>query len=166
MKGYEVDISNGGASGLIRSRCEPAPDLIILDWNLPDFSGIDIYQRMRVSGVHTPILILTVNDDVHDRVTALDAGVDDYLIKPFSIDELMARLRTMHRRAETFSKQQTAGDLDSQLQVADLKLNVQTPDVSRASRSIQLSVKEYDLLKFLMRGTGPVLERQEIMRGV
>ena len=104
VEGYEVDISNDGASGLIRSRCEPAPDLIILDWNLPDFSGIDICQRMRVSGVHTPILMLTGNDDVHDRVTALDAGVDDYLIKPFSIDELMARLRAMHRRAETFSK--------------------------------------------------------------
>lgn len=82
VEGYEVDISNDGASGLIRSRCEPAPDLIILDWNLPDFSGIDICQRMRVSGVHTPILMLTGNDDVHDRVTALDAGVDDYLIKP------------------------------------------------------------------------------------
>ena len=100
VEGYEVDISNDGASGLIRSRCEPAPDLIILDWNLPDFSGIDICQRMRVSGVHTPILMLTGNDDVHDRVTALDAGVDDYLIKPFSIDELMARLRAMHRRAD------------------------------------------------------------------
>ena len=166
VEGYEVDISNDGASGLIRSRCEPAPDLIILDWNLPDFSGIDICQRMRVSGVHTPILMLTGNDDVHDRVTALDAGVDDYLIKPFSIDELMARLRAMHRRAETFSKQQTAGAPDSHLQVADLKMNVQTRDVTRAGRSIQLSVKEYDLLNFLMRGAGRVLERQEIMRGV
>ena len=97
VEGYEVDIADDGASGLIRSRSEPAPDLIILDWNLPDFSGIDICQRMRIGGVHTPILMLTGHDDVHDRVTALDAGVDDYLVKPFSIDELMARLRAMHR---------------------------------------------------------------------
>ena len=97
VEGYEVDIADDGASGLIRSRSEPAPDLIILDWNLPDFSGIDICQRMRIGGVHTPILMLTGHDDVHERVTALDAGVDDYLVKPFSIDELMTRLRAMHR---------------------------------------------------------------------
>ena len=166
VEGYEVDIADDGASGLIRSRSEPEPDLIILDWNLPDFSGIDICQRMRVGGVHTPILMLTGHDDVHDRVTALDAGVDDYLVKPFSIDELMARLRAMHRRAETFSCKGDTGSQDVRLQVADLSMDTRTRDVSRAGRSIQLSVKEYDLLNFLMRGAGRVLERQEIMRGV
>ncbi|MGE4582062.1 MAG: response regulator transcription factor [Synechococcus sp.] len=166
VEGYEVDIANDGASGLIRSRSEPAPDLIILDWNLPDFSGIDICQRMRVGGVHTPILMLTGHDDVHDRVTALDAGVDDYLVKPFSIDELMARLRAMHRRAETFSSKGNLNSEDIRLQVADLSMDTRTRDVSRAGRSIQLSVKEYDLLNFLMRGAGRVQERQDIMRGV
>ena len=166
VEGYEVDIADDGASGLIRSRSEPEPDLIILDWNLPDFSGIDICQRMRTGGVHTPILMLTGHDDVHDRVTALDAGVDDYLVKPFSIDELMARLRAMHRRAETFSYKGNTGSQDVRLQVADLSMDTRTRDVSRAGRSIQLSVKEYDLLNFLMRGAGRVLERQEIMRGV
>ena len=166
VEGYEVDIADDGASGLIRSRSEPEPDLIILDWNLPDFSGIDICQRMRVGRVHTPILMLTGHDDVHDRVTALDAGVDDYLVKPFSIDELMARLRAMHRRAETFSCKGDTGSQDVRLQVADLSMDTRTRDVSRAGRSIQLSVKEYDLLNFLMRGAGRVLERQEIMRGV
>ena len=166
VEGYEVDIADDGASGLIRSRSEPEPDLIILDWNLPDFSGIDICQRMRVGGVHTPILMLTGHDDVHDRVTALDAGVDDYLVKPFSIDELMARLRAMHRRAETFSCKGDTGSKDVRLQVADLSMDTRTRDVSRAGRAIQLSVKEYDLLNFLMRGAGRVLERQEIMRGV
>ena len=166
VEGYEVDIADDGASGLIRSRSEPAPDLIILDWNLPDFSGIDICQRMRIGGVHTPILMLTGHDDVHDRVTALDAGVDDYLVKPFSIDELMARLRAMHRRAETFSSNGNTNSEDLRLQVADLTMDTRTRDVSRAGESIQLSVKEYDLLNFLMRGAGRVLERQDIMRGV
>ena len=123
MEGYEVDIADDGASGLIRSRSEPAPDLIIVDWNLPDFSGIDICQRMRIGGVHTPILMLTGHDDVHDRVTALDAGVDDYLVKPFSIDELMARLRAMHRRAETFSSKRNTNLEDVRLQVADLTMD-------------------------------------------
>ena len=166
VEGYDVDIADDGASGLIRSRSEPTPDLIILDWNLPDFTGIDICQRIRAGGVHTPILMLTGHDEVNDRVTALDAGVDDYLIKPFSIDELMARLRAMHRRAETFSGR---GDSDQEavvLQVADLSMDTRTRDVKRGDRGIQLSVKEYDLLNFLMRGAGRVLERHEIMRGV
>ena len=166
VEGYVVDVADDGASGLIRSRTEPAPDLIILDWNLPDFSGIDICQRMRAGGIHTPILMLTGHDDVHDRVKALDAGVDDYLVKPFSIDELMARLRAMHRRAETFSGSGSQERQDVVLQVADLTLDTRTRDVKRNGRSIQLSVKEYDLLNFLLRGAGRVLERQEIMRGV
>ena len=166
VEGYDVDIANDGASGLIRSRSEPSPDLIILDWNLPDFSGIDICQRIRAGGITIPILMLTGHDEITDRVKALDAGVDDYLIKPFSIDELMARLRAMHRRAETFSGPVSGSEVTELLQVADLKMNTRTRDVSRGDRDIRLSVKEYDLLNFLMRGTGRVLERQEIMRGV
>ena len=166
IEGYDVDIASNGAAGLIRSRSEPTPDLIILDWNLPDFNGIDICQRIRAGGICTPILMLTGHDEVSDRVTALDAGVDDYLIKPFSIDELMARLRAMQRRAEAFSGGGEAGQDVVQLTVSDLSMNIRTRDVRRAGRSIQLSVKEYDLLNFLMRGAGRVLERQEIMRGV
>ena len=93
VEGYEVVVAADGASGLFHARETPGPDLIVLDWNLPDFTGIDICQRIRTSGVTTPILMLTGHDDISDRVTALDAGVDDYLIKPFSIEELMARLR-------------------------------------------------------------------------
>ena len=166
VEGYDVDIASYGATGLIRSRSEPAPDLIILDWNLPDFSGIDICQRIRAGGICTPILMLTGHEEVSDRVTALDAGVDDYLIKPFSIDELMARLRAMQRRAEAFSGRNEPGQEAVQLRVADLSMDTRTRDVKRAGRSIQLSVKEYDLLNCLMRGSGRVLERQEIMRAV
>ena len=166
VEGYDVDIASDGATGLIRSRSEPAPDLIILDWNLPDFSGIDICQRIRAGGICTPILMLTGHGEVSDRVTTLDAGVDDYLIKPFSIDELMARLRAMQRRAEAFSGRNEPGQEAVQLRVADLSMDTRTRDVKRAGRSIQLSVKEYDLLNCLMRGSGRVLERQEIMRAV
>ena len=166
VEGYDVDIANDGAGGLIRSRTEPLPDLIILDWNLPDFSGIDICQRIRAGGVTTPILMLTGHDEITDRVKALDAGVDDYLIKPFSIDELMARLRAMRRRAESFSSAAGPDGQPERLQVADLIMDTRTRDVSRAGRSIHLSVKEYELLNFLMRGAGRVLERSEIMHGV
>ena len=166
VEGYDVDVEQDGAGGLIRSRTDPTPDLIILDWNLPDFSGIDICQRIRAGGVIIPILMVTGHDEITDRVKALDAGVDDYLIKPFSIDELMARLRAMHRRAETFSGASGSAENAETLQVSDLTLNTRTRDVSRGDRAIHLSVKEYDLLNFLMRGAGSVLERQDIMRGV
>ena len=166
VEGYEVDVAADGATGLIRARSEPAPDLIVLDWNLPDFSGVDICQRIRSSAITTPILMLTGHDDIADRVTALDAGVDDYLIKPFSIEELMARLRAMQRRASTFSSSGVDGQQPETLQVGDLSMNTSTRDVSRSGRGIQLSVKEYELLNFLMRGQGKVLERADIMRGV
>ena len=165
VEGYEVDVASDGASGLVKARSEPAPDLIVLDWNLPDFSGVDICQRIRRGGVTTPILMLTGHDDIADRVTALDAGVDDYLIKPFSIEELMARLRAMQRRAQTFSGGGQEA-LPAVLTVGDLRVDTSTRDVNRGERSIQLSVKEYDLLLFLMRAGGKVQERAEIMRGV
>ena len=141
VEGYDVDVEQDGAGGLIRSRTDPTPDLVILDWNLPDFSGIDICQRMRAGGLTIPILMLTGHDEITDRVKALDAGVDDYLIKPFSIDELMARLRAMHRRAETFSGASGNAETAETLQVSDLTMNTRTRDVRRGDRAIHLSVK-------------------------
>lgn len=166
VEGYDVEVASDGATGLIRAKTSPTPDLIILDWNLPDFSGIDICQRIRAGGLTTPILMLTGHDEITDRVTALDAGVDDYLVKPFSLDELMARLRAMHRRADSFSGPSSSNPVEEELRVGDLVMNTRTRDVSRGERSIQLSVKEYDLLNFLLRGAERVLERQEIMHGV
>ena len=167
VEGYEVEVASDGASGLIKARSQPEPDLIVLDWNLPDFSGVDICQRIRSSGVTTPILMLTGHDDIADRVKALDAGVDDYLVKPFSIEELMARLRAMQRRAQGFSGSGQGKDAGASfLAVGDLTVNIQTRDVHRSGLKIQLSVKEYELLCFLMRGSGKVLERTEIMKGV
>jgi DNA-binding response OmpR family regulator len=167
VEGYEVEVASDGASGLIKARSQPEPDLIVLDWNLPDFSGVDICQRIRSSGVTTPILMLTGHDDIADRVKALDAGVDDYLVKPFSIEELMARLRAMQRRAQGFSGSGQGKDAGASfLAVGDLTVNIQTRDVHRSGLKIQLSVKEYELLCFLMRGSGKVLERSEIMKAV
>ena len=166
VEGYEVSVAENGASGLIKARSEPPPNLIILDWNLPDFTGVDVCQRIRSSGIKTPILMLTGNDDVTDRVKALDAGVDDYLTKPFSIEELMARLRAMKRRAEKFSRETDVEQIPETLQVADLKMNTSTRDVKRGERTIQLSVKEYELLHFLMIGAGKVHERDAIMKAV
>lgn len=167
VEGYDVEVASDGATGLFKARSQPEPDLIVLDWNLPDFSGVDICQRIRTSGVTTPILMLTGHDDIADRVKALDAGVDDYLVKPFSIEELMARLRAMQRRAQGFSGSGSGKDADSTfLSVGGLSVNTQTRDVHRSGQRIQLSVKEYELLCFLMRGSGKVLERSEIMKGV
>jgi DNA-binding response OmpR family regulator len=167
VEGYEVEVASDGASGLIKARSQPEPDLIVLDWNLPDFSGVDICQRIRSSGVTTPILMLTGHDDIADRVKALDAGVDDYLVKPFSIEELMARLRAMQRRAQGFSGSGQGKDAEASfLDVGGLTVNIQTRDVHRSGLKIQLSVKEYELLCFLMRGSGKVLERSEIMKAV
>ena len=167
VEGYDVEVASDGATGLIKARSQPEPDLIVLDWNLPDFSGVDICQRIRSSGVTTPILMLTGHDDIADRVKALDAGVDDYLVKPFSIEELMARLRAMQRRAHGFSGSAQGSETESDLlAVGGLTVNTQTRDVIRSGKKIQLSVKEYELLCFLMRGSGKVLERSEIMKGV
>ena len=167
VEGYDVEVASDGATGLIKARSQPEPDLIVLDWNLPDLSGVDICQRIRSSGVTTPILMLTGHDDIADRVKALDAGVDDYLVKPFSIEELMARLRAMQRRAQGFSGSGQGNDAESTfLAVGGLTINTQTRDVHRSGQRIQLSVKEYELLCFLMRGNGKVLERSEIMKGV
>ncbi|MGC6483142.1 MAG: response regulator transcription factor [Synechococcus sp.] len=165
VEGYDVEVATDGAAGLVKARSQPSPDLIVLDWNLPDFSGVDICQRIRKAGVTTPILMLTGHDDVADRVTALDAGVDDYLIKPFSIEELMARLRAMQRRAQSFTSTDRQDD-SVLLSVGDLMVDTSTRDVTRGEVAIQLSVKEYDLLLFLMRAKEKVLKRADIMRGV
>ncbi len=167
VEGYEVEVASDGATGLIKARSHPEPDLIVLDWNLPDFSGVDICQRIRSSGINTPILMLTGHDDIADRVKALDAGVDDYLVKPFSIEELMARLRAMQRRAHSFvGSGEGQGAERTFLEVGGLTLDPNTRDVHRFGKKIQLSVKEYELLYFLMSGSGKVLERAEIMKGV
>ena len=163
VEGYEVEVAADGASGLIALRGEPGPDLVLLDWNLPDFTGLDICRRIRATGMTVPVLMLTGYDEVKDKVEALDAGVDDYLVKPFSIDELLARLRALQRRSQAIQPQASEPEV---LRIGDLELNQANHDVRRGSRSIQLSNKEYQLLVFLMRSPNKVQSRLEILHGV
>ena len=163
VEGYAVDVVHDGASGLIALRGEPSPDLVLLDWNLPDFTGLDICRRIRATGMTVPVLMLTGYDEVKDKVEALDAGVDDYLVKPFSIEELLARLRALQRRSQALQPQDSEPDL---LRIGDLELNQANHDVRRGNRAIQLSNKEYQLLVFLMRSPNKVQSRLEILHGV
>ncbi|MCP9848794.1 response regulator transcription factor [Cyanobium sp. Morenito 9A2] len=161
VEGYGVSEAVDGQSALIHLRAAPT-DLILLDWTLPDFSGVEICRRMRSSGVFTPILMLTGRDEVRDRVEALDSGADDFLLKPFSIEELLARVRAQLRRA---GYAQAAANRD-RLELADLSVILSTRDVSRGGRPIQLSVREYDLLVCLLRRCNSVVDRESILREV
>ncbi len=163
LEGYAVSTANDGTSGLIAIRSTPAPDLVLLDWNLPDFSGLDICRRVRATGLAIPILMLTAHDAIKDRVEALDAGADDYLIKPFSIEELLARLRALHRRALPAGAE---GNDPDHLHVGDLTIDLASHDVQRAGQAIQLSNKEYQLLVFLMQSPNKVHSRSDILHGV
>jgi DNA-binding response OmpR family regulator len=164
LEGYAVSTSNDGASGLVAIRSTPAPELIVLDWNLPDFSGLEICRRVRATGLAIPILMLTAHDAIKDKVEALDAGADDYLIKPFSIEELLARLRALHRR--TMPAGADANGSPDHLDLGDLSINLANHGVERAGQAIQLSNKEYQLLLFLMQSPNKVHSRTDILHGV
>ena len=145
------------ALGLIRAE---SWDLLLLDRTLPDFSGVEICRRLRGSDDHTPVLMLTAHDDVRERVEALDAGADDYLTKPFSIEELLARVRARLRSA---SKPSSAPEA---LRLADLQLTPASREVSRGGDSISLTGREFELLHLLLRQPNQVHSRQEILNAV
>jgi len=160
-EGYAVQEAEDGQSALMILREEPG-DLVLLDWTLPDFSGVEICRRLRASGVITPVLMLTSHDEVRDRVEALDSGADDYMLKPFSIEELLARVRA-HLRRTAYWRGVQASDV---LSLGDLSVNTATREVDRGGEAIHLSVREYDLLLCLLRRAGRVVEREEILREV
>ena len=154
---YEVTHAPDGFTGLSSAR-EIEPDLILLDWMLPGISGPEICRRLRQTGSKIPIILLTAKDEVGDRVAGLDAGADDYVVKPFSIEELLARVRANLRRDRE-------EDLDL-LQFADLSLNRSTREVFRGKRSIELTAKEFDLLDYLLSHPRQVLTRDQILERV
>ena len=155
FEGYKVTVTYDGPAGLASARDDP-PDLVILDWMLPGMDGLEVCKRLRAAG-NTPIMILTAKDAVADRVQGLDSGADDYLVKPFSFDELLARVRALLRRAKPVTE--GTGEV---LKAADLVMNTGTREVWRGSRKLELTAKEFDLLELLMRHPRQVLTRETI----
>jgi two-component system response regulator MprA len=151
-EGYQVVTATDGPSGLIAARDNP-PDLVVLDLMLPGLDGMEVCRRLR-SGGPTPIIILTAKDSINDRVMGLDMGADDYMVKPFNLDELLARVRALLRRSQPVHPQV--------LQFSDLTLDTGTRQATRNNRVISLTAKEYELLELFMRHPRQVLTRDVI----
>ena len=165
-QGYAVEVAADGQTG-----CEMAVDghydLLILDWMLPHKSGLEICREVRSRGQTTPVLFLTAKDTVDDRVDGLDAGADDYLVKPFELRELLARVRALLRRPPNLEKTgQPKSEANKVLQYGDLRLDLENQMASRAEVAIELSEKEARLLAYLMRSPNQLLTHDQIYDAV
>lgn len=158
-EGYQVDVAYDGTQGN-QLAATGAYDLLILDWMLPGQSGLEICQQLRSRGDATPVLFLTAKDTIDDRVLGLDAGADDYLVKPFELRELLARVRALLRRPPTLE----APVPQRRLQVDDLELDSDNQLAYRNGRPIELSEKETQLLEYLMRFPNQLLTHQQIQQ--
>ncbi len=155
-EGYAVDVAGDGAEALAQAR-EREPDLVILDIMMPGIDGIEVSKRLRQAS-DVPILMLTAKGTVADRVAGLESGADDYLVKPFAFDELLARVRALLRR-----RQPREGEI---LRFSDLTLNTATREVRRGNESIELTAQEFNLLELFMRHPRQVLSRDTIFERV
>jgi len=151
--GYSVDVVVGGKQALYDAAVYPY-DLIVLDLQLPDIDGVEVCRRLRARGTPTRILMATARDTVDDRIGGLETGADDYLVKPYSIGELIARIRALLRRP--------ADPLPATLRVGDLELDTGLRSARRREREITLTTKEFAVLEYLMRNPGRVLTREQI----
>jgi len=156
-EGYAVDVAHDGEDGLAMA-LDGVHDLVVLDIMLPKRDGLSVLRELRNRRIQTPVLLLTARDAVPDRVAGLDAGADDYLVKPFAFDELLARIRALLRRR--------GGDRAAVLAAAELTLDPATREVRRAGKKIDLTPKEYALLEYLLRNKGRVLNRALIAQHV
>jgi two-component system response regulator MprA len=162
FNGYDVALAADGIEALEKTGSEQ-PDLLVLDVSMPRLDGLAVCRALRAAGNEVPVLVLTARDAVSDRVAGLDAGADDYLPKPFALDELLARLRALLRRRPSDS----ALDTDERvLQFADLSLSPSTREVRRGDRQIRLTRTEFSLLELLMRHPKQVLTRDLILEEV
>ena len=154
---YEVVVAPTGEDGFFRANAE-AFDLVLLDLMLPGRGGLEILQTLRRRHVDTPVLILTARDGVEDRVLGLDLGADDYLVKPFALPELLARIRALLRRGRPSEI--------ARFRTADLELDLVTRRATRGSRPLDLTTREFELLEYLLRHQGHVVSREMLARDV
>lgn len=163
FEGYQVDVADSGTQALESVR-ERLPDLIVLDLMIPGVDGIEVARRIRAAGEELPILMLTARDEVVDRVAGLDAGADDYMVKPFAFEELLARVRALLRRH--LRREEETERSGETLRFEDLTLDPATRFAYRGERRIELTTREYDLLQLLLRHPNQVLPRDTIMERV
>ena len=156
-EGYGVEVAGNGDEGSALVRRESF-DLVVLDLMLPGRGGLDVLAELRGAGLATPVLVLTARDTVADRVSGLDAGADDYLVKPFAFAELLARVRALLRRGRP--------ETPSRLSIADLDVDPVARRATRAGRALPLTAREFDLLEFLVRHQAEVVSRDQIAREV
>jgi DNA-binding response OmpR family regulator len=156
-EGFEVVVERTGEGAFFRVTTETF-DVVLLDLGLPLRSGIEILSAVRQRGLKTPVLVLTARDTVQDRVIGLDAGADDYLVKPFAFAELVARIRALARRGR--------GAEVPKLSLSDLTMDLVTRKVTRSARFVELTVREFELLEYLLRHYGQVVSREALAREV
>ena len=158
LEGYEIDLAENGEEALRRIQSQPEPDAVILDVLMPGVDGLEVCRRLRDAGSRLPVLMLTARVEVENRVEGLDAGADDYVTKPFALDELKARLRALLRRTTD-----GAGEVQ---RFADLELDPGTREVRRGGKPIELTRTEFSLLELFMRNPRQVLTRSIIFERV
>jgi two-component system OmpR family response regulator len=157
-EGFDVSSAHDGR-GALRAVRELKPELVILDVTMPDIDGLEVVRRMRAENIWMPVIFLTARDAVEDKIAGLTVGGDDYIAKPFSLDELVARVRAMVRRNHLAARREDSGVL----RYADLVLDEDRLEVSRGSRLISLTPTEFRLLRFLMLNAGRVLSKSQIL---
>ena len=165
FNGYQVDLAEDGQAALDRM-VDHRPDALVLDVMMPRVDGLEVCRRLRSAGDELPILVLTARDAVSDRVAGLDAGADDYLPKPFALEELLARLRALLRRRTPEEIEAAAAGQDRTMTFADLSLDPDTRDVRRGERPISLTRTEFSLLELLLAHPRRVLTRAQILEQV
>ncbi|MFD1663295.1 response regulator transcription factor [Streptomyces caeni] len=164
FEGYDTEVAVDGADALEKATAYQ-PDLVVLDIQMPRMDGLTAARRMRGAGTTTPILMLTARDTVGDRVTGLDAGADDYLVKPFELDELFARIRALLRRS-SYAAAAVGAQEDEALTFADLRMDLATREVTRGGRAVELTRTEFTLLEMFMAHPRQVLTREQILKAV
>ncbi|MEI5099187.1 response regulator transcription factor [Streptomyces sp. PmtG] len=164
FEGYATEVAVDGADALEKAAAH-RPDLVVLDIQMPRMDGLTAARRLRATGSTTPILMLTARDTVGDRVSGLDAGADDYLVKPFELDELFARIRALLRRSSYAVAAGQAADGDV-LAFADLRMDLTTREVTRGTRTVELTRTEFTLLELFLAHPRQVLTREQILKSV